>query len=156
MSESTSAAKATVPYALQVADESYGWYFTAAKRARRRYRTSEVVQLLTSAAIPIAALVIEGNTLVPACLGAIVVITTGLSSIFHWHDNYLRFSQAREAVEAQRRRYRTQAPPYENPRTRDQVLTDSITAIERREMGSWLEIAGNRPEAIVPSQENPA
>lgn len=131
-------------YAINVADESYSWYRRAAIRSRRIYRGVEVAQLLTAALIPLSPVLLEGNTVVPAALGACVVALTGLRSIFHWQENYLRFSQAREAVDAERRAYFTGAAPYSNANTRDQRLVSAVTAIEQREMGGWLEIAGQR------------
>ncbi|MBF6465197.1 DUF4231 domain-containing protein [Nocardia beijingensis] len=131
-------------YAAEVADRSYDWYSRAAVKARRYHRLTEVIQLVGSAAIPVSAVLLPENTAVPALLGAVVVITTGLRSAFHWQDDYLRFSQAREAVEAERRLFRTGAAPYDDPADRDQVLAQSITGIEQKEMNSWLKIAGPR------------
>lgn len=144
-------------YALEVANDSYRWYSTAAIRSRRFYRTAEVLQLLVSAAIPVAALAFSGSTLLPGLFGSALVVITGLRSTFHWQENYLRFSQAREAVEAERRAYRTQAPPYDDRSTRDQMLVSSVTAIERHEMGAWLEISAsqanrNEPKTAVSTQ----
>jgi hypothetical protein len=66
--------------------------------------------------------------------------------VFHWQDNYLRFSQAREAVEAERRLYNTGAKPYEDQATRDQILVEAVSRIEQTEMGNWLKIAASRPK----------
>ncbi|MFF0496459.1 DUF4231 domain-containing protein [Nocardia aobensis] len=126
-----------------MANSSYKWYRRAAIKARRYHRLTEVLQLVCSAAIPVSAVLIDGNTTVPALLGAVVVVITGLRSSFHWHDDYLRFSQAREAVEAQRRLFRTGAYPY-NSDTREEVLAKAVTEIEQNEMGAWLKIA--KPE----------
>ncbi|MFI6310700.1 DUF4231 domain-containing protein [Nocardia fusca] len=131
-------------YAIRIADESYNWYRRAAIRSRRMYRGVEVAQLFTAALIPLSPVLLEGNTLVPAVLGSGVVVFTGLRSIFHWHENYLRFSQSREAVDAERRAYFTGAAPYAHVGTRDGRLVAAVTAIEQRELGTWLEIAGPR------------
>ncbi len=131
-------------YAMNIADESYTWYRTAAIRSRTGYRLSETSVLVLSAAIPATAAIVPHNAVIPAVLGAIVVVISGLRAIFHWHDNYLRFSAAREAVEAERRLYYTGANPYEDPETRDQVLAQSVSRIEQGEMGSWLKVAAQR------------
>ncbi|WP_433731405.1 DUF4231 domain-containing protein [Nocardia sp. CA-129566] len=128
-------------YALTVADGSYEWYRHAAIKARRYHRVTEVLQLLVSAAIPVAAVLLRGNTDIPAVLGSVLVVIGGLRAQFHWHDNYLRFSQAREAVEAERRLYHTQSGPYADPDTRDAVLASAVTTIEQKEMSAWLKIA---------------
>ncbi|MER5939369.1 DUF4231 domain-containing protein [Streptomyces sp. NPDC001928] len=133
-------------YAMRLANGSYDWYHGAAVRARRNFRLSETLLLIISAAIPVSAVLWSRNAEIPAVLGGIVVVITGLRSTFHWHDDYLRFSQAREAVEAERRLYCTGAEQYAAPETRDQALAAAVTRIEQREMGTWVQLAAPRTE----------
>ena len=133
-------------YAVGLASDSYEWYRTHAIRARRNYRVAETILLVVAAAVPTSAVVAQHNATVPAILGAIVVILTGLRSLFHWQDNYVRFSRAREAIEAERRLYRTSAKPYDDPSTRDQVLVAAVSRIEQDEMSGWTRLAGERPK----------
>ncbi|WP_369274575.1 DUF4231 domain-containing protein [Streptomyces sp. R11] len=134
-------------YAMRVANGSYGWYHKAAIRARRNFRLTETLLLLVSASIPVSAVISPGTAEVPAILGGVVVVITGLRSVFHWQDDYLRFSEAREAVEAERRLYFTGAEPYADPATRDQMLAANVTRIEQREMGTWIQLASPRTDA---------
>jgi hypothetical protein len=147
MAETPEAPPMEPGYAMGIANGSHAWYRSAAIRSRRMYRVLETAVLVVSAAIPATAAVDPHNALVPAILGAIVVVLSGLRAIFHWQDNYLRFSGAREAVEAERRLYNTGAKPYEDPATRDQVLAAAVSRIEQAEMGGWLKIASQRPKA---------
>lgn len=134
-------------YALNLADASYNWYRGAAIRSRRLFRMSESGALVLAAAIPVAGAIYPGSAVVPAVLGAVVVVVSGLRAIFHWQDNYLRFSAAREAVEAERRFYRTGSGPYADPATRDAELAAAVTRIEQDEMSGWVKIAAQRPRA---------
>jgi hypothetical protein len=134
-------------YAISLANDSYNWYRTAAVRARRNFRLSETVLLLVSAAIPVAAVLRSDDARVPAVLGGVVVILTGLRSLFHWQEDYVRFNQAREAVEAERRRYQTGSVPYADNSTRDRILAAEITRIEQQEMGAWIQLMGPSSEA---------
>ncbi|MEU1995054.1 DUF4231 domain-containing protein [Nocardia gamkensis] len=131
-------------YSIELANSSYEWYRSAAMKARRFHRIAEFMQLVGSALIPLSAVLWPGNTTTPAVLGAMLVVVTGLRSSFHWHDDYLRFSQARESVEAERRLYLTWAAPYSEVETRNQVLAKNVTDIERREMGTWMKVAAVR------------
>jgi hypothetical protein len=133
-------------YAMSLADGSYEWYRSHAIRSKKAHRIFETAILVVSAAIPAAAAVAPHNTVISAVLGAVVVILSGLRAVFHWQDNYLRFSGAREAVEAERRLYYTGAKPYEDPTTREQVLAASVSRIERDEMAGWTKIAAERPK----------
>ena len=127
-------------YAALLADESYSWYRNAAIRSRRRHRISATLLQALAAAIPVSAAISPRNAVVPAVLGAAIVVLSGLRTTFNWQENYLRFSSAREAVEAQRRLYRLGAAPYDDPNTRDRTLAEHVTAIEQDEMASWLRI----------------
>lgn len=144
----TGATESGSDYAMGLANRSYAWYQRAAMRARRYYRITESLQLLVSAAIPVAAVLAPDEARVPALLGGIVVVLTGLRSVFHWQDDYLRFSQAREAIEAERRLYRTGAAPYDDEGTRERALTAAVTRIEQGEMSAWAQLVstGSREE----------
>ena len=133
-------------YAMGIANDSYEWYRSHAIRSRKAYRISETAVLVVSAAIPAAAAVAPHDAVVPAILGATAVILSGLRAVFHWQDNYLRFSGAREAVEAERRLYYTYSMPYDDPTTRDRILAVSISRIEQAEMGGWIKVAAERPK----------
>jgi hypothetical protein len=133
-------------YAVGIAEASYGWYKAAAIRSRRLYKALESLLILASAAVPIAALLDPQNSLIPGILGALVVVITGLRAVFHWQENYLRFSAAREAVEGERRLYRTYATPYDDAATRSQFLVAAVTRIEQEEMQGWLQVATERPK----------
>jgi hypothetical protein len=128
-----------------LADDSYEWYKQRAIRARKAYRTSEALLLITSASIPIASVLLPSNTTAPAILGALIVVVSGLRSIFHWHENYLRFSRAREAIEAERRLYRTGMEPYGDAATRDAELAAAVTRIDQGDMSAWIKVASERP-----------
>ena len=133
-------------FALNLANESFDWYRSHAIRCRRAYRITETVALVVAAAIPASATLVHNDARVPGVLGAIVVVLSGLRAVFHWQDNYLRYSGAREAINAERRLYHVQAPPYDDTATRDRLLAESVTRIEQDEMAGWIKIAAERPK----------
>ena len=146
MTSNSAETSANPTYAIGIANDSYEWYKSHAIRSRKAYRVSETAVLVVSAAIPAAAAITPHDAVIPAILGALVVILSGLRAVFHWQDNYLRFSGAREAVEAERRLYYTFTTPYDDSATRDQVLAASISRIEQAEMGGWIKVAAERPK----------
>lgn len=131
-------------YAQRLADDSYRWYKAAATRARRAYKIIETLLLLVSASIPVSA-VVSNSVVPPAILGSVTVVLAGARAIFHWQENYLRFSEAREAVEAERRLYHTWSIPYDSAETRDILLVQAVTRIEQSEMQGWLRVAVTLP-----------
>jgi hypothetical protein len=131
-------------YAPGLAQAAYDWYQVHANRARVLHWTSEVTVLVVAAAIPVAAVISPDDALAPAILGAVLVVLTGLRTIFHWHENYIRFAASRERIKAEQRAYRVRAAPYDDLFTRDQVLVAAISRIEGEDLGEWVEIASPR------------
>jgi Protein of unknown function (DUF4231) len=132
-------------YAQEVAQSSYNWYRQAAIKSRRFHRLTAVSVQVIGAAIPVSAAVAPRNSIILAVFGAMIVVVGGLRSTFNWHESYIRFSRAREVVEAERRLYATAAFPYDDPATRDQELVAAVTRIEQEEMGAWFKIVSRQP-----------
>lgn len=126
---------------LQQAEESFQWYVDNSRSSRLRYQVSEVVLLVVASAVPIAVIVSPGNAKVPAVLGATVVALSGLRAVFHWHDNWTRFSMAAMSIKAERRLYLLGAEPYDDPATRDHVLIRNVNGIESKETSGWMTLA---------------
>lgn len=142
--ESPPTKPSTQSYAVSLADESYGWYRLAAIRSRRCHRASAVAIQVIAATIPVSAAIAPANAVIPAVLGAVVVVLSSVRAIFNWGENYLRFSIAREKVDAQRRLYKTSSIPYDDVCTRDQILAQQISTIENDEMRLWLKVVAGR------------
>jgi hypothetical protein len=131
-------------YALGIANNSYRWYRNAAIRARRSHRMSAVAIQAIAASIPAVAAISPRSATIPAILGAVIVVLSSLRSIYRWQENYLRFSGAREAVEAERRLYYTNTTPYNDALTKDQTLASRVTKIEQEEMAGWIKVASEQ------------
>ena len=134
---------------MAVANSSFDWYRSHAIRSRRWYRATESAMLILSAAIPVTAVLAPSSTAPAAVIGAVLVIVSGLRSVFHWRDNYLRYSQAREAIDALRRRYDVGAAPYDNLDTRERLLVEAVTSIEQNEMSSWIQLTTEHPRSTA-------
>jgi hypothetical protein len=139
--------------ALRDCDESVGYYAWNAKINRRWYRFVEVALVVVGASISLVALVVPNNGLPAAVLGGLVVVLTGLRKIFHWDENYIRFTEACSALVAARRQYRVGSPPYQDPGTRDHELVKVINMVEERETRGWVEIM---QQAARGTQDKPA
>jgi hypothetical protein len=135
-------------FAVDLADGSYAWYKTAAIRSRRAHRASAIAIQTLAAAIPITAVFQPDNSTVPALLGGLIVVVTSLRSTFAWQENYLRFSGAREAVEAERRLYHIKGGAYADAARRDEILVSMISSIEKDEMAGWVTVAANPPRGV--------
>jgi Protein of unknown function (DUF4231) len=121
-------------------DNLTAWYAKNASLSRRRHYVLEVALLIVGASVPVAALALPGNGVPAAILGGVVVVFTGLRQVFHWHDNYVRFIEAWQALKHERRKYNVFEPPYDDPTTRDRMLIDVMNSIERQETRGWTRL----------------
>jgi hypothetical protein len=135
-------------YAASVADQSHKWYKRHAVLARRAYKLTEIAVIAISAAIPATVAIAPSNTKLIAILGAVVATIAGLRSVYHWQDDYVRFSQAREALEAERRLYRISGGKYKNQETRDEVLVATVSQIEQDDMRRWANITSHQDPVL--------
>jgi hypothetical protein len=123
--------------AVGVCEDLIVWYGKYAARARDRYRVLEVALLIIGASISVAALVWPGNGVPAALLGGIVVVLTGLRQIFHWQENYVRFTWACQTLKQERRRYDVGEPPYNDPALRDRKLMEVVNTVEAQDTQGW-------------------
>lgn len=65
---------------------------------------------------------------------------------------YIRFSAAREAVEAERHLHWTGSRPFHEPETRDRPLAAKVTRIEQEELGVWMKIASEKDDRVSESR----
>jgi hypothetical protein len=129
---------------LRLAAESYEWFRGAAARAWWAHRISDITILGVSALIPITAVLDPDKVVVPAVLGGVIVIASGLRTIFRWQENFVRFATAREAIKQEQRKFLVGAEPYDDAATRDAALVEAVSRVENDEMNAWKKIAGDR------------
>jgi hypothetical protein len=136
--------------ALSRLKNSFKYYSEHAGASRRRHQILEVALLAAASSIPVTALTVPGNGVVTAIIGAVVVVLAGLRQIFHWNENFMRFTQACQALQAERWRYELELAPYDDPNSREKILIDAVIRIETDETGSWIEIQRHTPETAKP------
>jgi hypothetical protein len=123
---------------LAILDTQYTWYRGHAVSAGMRYKGAEIALLLAAALIPVSTVVTD--RWVTALLGAVVVVLTGLRSIFTWQEDWLRFTEAWQQLQFARTRYVHGLPPYDDPATRDATLVQRVQEVQRSETRGWLSL----------------
>jgi len=88
------------------------WYKRYARRARVWYASMEILAIVASAAIPVAAAADAAAPLI-ATLGAVVLIATALRATFGLNENWVEYSQIGYAIEREAALYLSEAPPYD-------------------------------------------
>jgi uncharacterized protein involved in tolerance to divalent cations len=117
---------------------SFDWYRRHARYARGRYHGSEILLVVVAAAIPASA-AYTSDQRVSATLGALVVVLTGVRSIYRWHEDWLRSSEACAQLETARQLYMQRASPYAGT-DRDELLVRRVRDIEVAETTSWVDL----------------
>jgi Protein of unknown function (DUF4231) len=142
--EPATAAMSAPSSAVGVCEDLIAWYGKYAARARDRYRVLEVALLIVGASISVAALAWPGNGVPAALLGGVVVVLTGLRQVFHWQENFVRFTWAYQTLKQERRRYDVGEPPYDDPTLRDRRLMEVVNTVEARENQGWAELLDSK------------
>jgi hypothetical protein len=129
---------------LELLDTQYGWYRSRAIRAGQLYKALEVSLLVFAALVPVSAVITE--PWVTALIGAVVVVLTGLRSIFSWQEDWLRFTEAWQQLAFARTRYVNGMPPYEDPATRAALLVARVQDVQAAEVRGWLSLRAEARE----------
>jgi hypothetical protein len=127
-------------YARSEAERVFRWYVRNAKASRFRFRISEMILLAATATVPVAGILAPGDARPAAIIGAAVLVLTGFRSLFHFHDNWTRFSGTCALINAELRLYEAAVAPYDVPATRDEILLRKINSAELTETARWMEL----------------
>jgi hypothetical protein len=117
------------------------WYTKNQKRCHQMYGAIKIAQLVIAATIPVLT-AIENIRLeqawIIAAFGGAVVVLEGYQQMMRYHDNWLRYSVTREALEREKYLYEVHAGPYANEKTHpERLLEEHVEAILAHEIGSW-------------------
>jgi hypothetical protein len=129
--------------ALDELDRSYEWYRRHAKQSRIVYQVGELALLTTGALIPVSTTLTDDQTM-PALLGALVVVLTGIRRIFSSHENWQRFIDASLALASERALYVHGFAPYADVGTRDERLLRRVREVETQETAGWRTLRQQR------------
>jgi hypothetical protein len=142
---------------LELLDREYTWYRSHAVSAGRRYKVLEVLVLAFAALVPVSAVVAE--SWVTALLGAVVVVLTGVRSIFSWQEDWLRFTEAWQQLQFARTLYVNELAPYDDAATRVGLLVRRVQEIQAAETRGWLSLRADdsrgQASQIVPGFQAP-
>ncbi|MFC3743037.1 DUF4231 domain-containing protein [Paractinoplanes deccanensis] len=126
----------------RVARERYQKY---ARTARRSYQVSETLLIVIAASIP-ASVAFTDDARVPAVLGGLVVVLTGLRTLFRWHDNWIRYIETLVQLEAEWARFRHQLGDYAGA-GREAAFVQAVKQIELSETQGWVGLRRTAQEA---------
>ena len=118
------------------------WAYTTGRAARKnRYMAAKLVQLVASAAIPVA-VVFGGDyaKAVSAVLGTLLLAGEGLLQLARYHENWLSYRATSEALKHEKFLFLAAAGPYVCTAHASQLLAERIELIVSQENSSWVTI----------------
>jgi hypothetical protein len=111
------------------------FYERTSARARWGYLLTETIALASAAAVPVAAAA-DAPRWVPALLGAIAAITTGLRQAFEFRQNWILRSVALVTIDARIAAYQAKGEPGDT-----QALVEEVAGVAMAETDRWRALA---------------
>jgi uncharacterized protein DUF4231 len=122
------------------------FYQRTSRGARVGYIVSETVALVAAAAVPVSAATGAARW-VPAVLGAIAAITTGLRQVFEYRQNWILRTVAQEAIKARVAAYEAREQPAATRR-----LVHDVAGIALAETDRWRQLGEQAVPTPMPTQ----
>lgn len=120
-------------------DDQTAWYSHASRTNRRGHWALRLSSLTMAAAVPITATP-QQSSLVPALLGAGIVVAEGAHELFRLQQNWTSFQATAEALKHEKYLYLAGAGPYrrlQNPRS---LLAERVESLVSSETAQWVAI----------------
>ena len=152
MTEQVSSIAAADPIMMRLEDQ-IAWYTHASKVNRRGHWTLRLGSLTMAAAVPITA-TLQQSSLVPALLGAGIVVAEGAHEIFRLQQNWTSFQATAEALKHEKYLYLAGAGPYrrlQNPRS---ALAERVEALVSSETAQWVAIQQSQHAGSKDAQQD--
>jgi len=117
------------------------WYETVKFKQRLAYQAAQIAIIVLSGITPILILVGEIPVFWQALPPAVVTILVGLSGIFQWKENYLRFAFTSQALQSEKVRFETRtSSDYHRQLKEVTALERFVTRVDNivmGEVGEW-------------------
>ncbi len=134
-------------------EDQIEWYERKSTDAQRAYKTLKVVQLVTAAAVPVAAAT-HATAWVIAALGGVVLILEGLQQLGQYQPNWLSYRSTCESLKHEKHLYLAQAGPYTATASASRALAERVEGLVSQEHAKWAsardEGAGGQKEPAAP------
>lgn len=116
------------------------WYEDTKTSQRHAYWASQISIIVLSGITPILILVGNIPAILQAIPPAIVTIIIGLSGVFQWKENYLRFAYTSQALKSEKIRFETRSSKeYDRKMDAADALSRFVTRVDIIAMGEMEE-----------------
>jgi hypothetical protein len=142
-SEPDGAAASAEAAALARLEDQIGWYDRKSQHNQAWFKRLKVLQLVSAAAIPVAAAASAPGWFMGAG-GALIVVLEGLQQLQQYQQNWTNYRSTCERLKHEQFLYAAQAGPYAGVPRPEQVLAERVEGLVSQEHAAWV---SNREEA---------
>ncbi|MBV9944627.1 MAG: DUF4231 domain-containing protein [Solirubrobacterales bacterium] len=130
-------------------EDQIAWYERKSTDAQHTYKGLKVVQLVTTAAVPVVAAV-HATAWVIAALGGVVLILEGVQQLGQYQANWLSYRSTCESLKHEKHLYLAEAGPYTDTASASRTLAERVEGLVSQEHAKWAsardECAGTHKE----------
>jgi hypothetical protein len=125
-------------------DETLQWYDRAARGNRRAYQALRLGSVTFAAAVPVLTTA-RAPAVATAIAGGVIVVFEGIQQVFRFHDRYITFRSAWNALDREKRLFESRAGRYADNARPEQTLAERLDEILSTETLRWeFEASGTK------------
>jgi hypothetical protein len=118
-------------------EDQIAWYDARSNDNRRWFKGLKVLQIVTAAAIPVAAGADAAAWLVGAG-GALIVVVEGLQQLQQYQQNWTTYRATCERLKHEKFLFINRAGPYAATSEPEAVLAERVEALVSQEQAAWV------------------
>jgi hypothetical protein len=137
--------------ARQRLEEQIAWYDGKSRHNQRWFKRLKVCQIVTAAAIPVAAAAGAASAVLGAG-GALIVVLEGLQQLQQYQQNWTNYRATCERLKHERHLHAAAAGPYAGAARPAALLAERVEGLVSQEHAAWVSQqreAGRRAEAAT-------
>jgi len=120
-------------------EDQLGWYDSRSVAAQRKYKGVKLLQLITAAAVPVAAAAGAGAA-PTAALGGALLVLEGLQQVGQYHRIWIDYRSTWELLQREKFLFLSHAGQYARARDPARLLAERIEAVVSGEATGWSAI----------------
>jgi hypothetical protein len=113
------------------------WYDRKSQSNQRWFKRLKICQIVTAAAIPVAAAVSAPVWLIGAG-GALIVVLEGLQQLEQYQQNWTNYRATCEQLKHEQFLYLAHAGPYDSAENPDALLAERVESLVSQEHAAWV------------------
>jgi hypothetical protein len=118
-------------------EEQLAWYDGKSRHNQRWFKRLKVCQIVTAAAIPVAAAA-DVATAVIGAAGALIVVLEGLQQLQQYQQNWTTYRTTTERLKHEKHLYLACAGPYAGAKRPDALLAERVEGLVSQEHAAWV------------------